>query len=64
MIEEMMGRLPLPLPPTISMGFLYVMDATGRCHTLPMEMAHSFEVCSYVNYDTTFILHSLKFAAI
>jgi len=38
----------LRLPPTISTGFLYVMDAAGQRHTLTMDMAHSFQVCSCV----------------
>jgi len=55
-LEEMIGS-GLQLPPVISTGFLYVMDATGRCHTLTMDMAHSLEVCSYVRYDMIFTLH-------
>ena len=61
-LEETIGRLQLP--PVISTGFLYVMDATGRRHTLTMDMAHSFEVCSCIRYDMIFILYSLKFSAI
>jgi len=43
-LEEIIGTR-LQLPPIISTGFLYVMDATGRRHTLTMDMAHSLEVC-------------------
>ena len=59
-LREMIG-VHLQLPPVISPGFLYVMDATGRRQTLTMDMAHSFEVCLYVGYDIIFILHLLKF---
>jgi hypothetical protein len=44
-LEEMIGDR-LQLPPVISTGLLHVMDATGRRHTVTMDMAHSFEVCS------------------
>ena len=59
----MMGSR-LRLPPVISTGFIYVMDATGQRHTLTIDMAHSFEVCLCVRYDLIFILHLLKFPAI
>jgi hypothetical protein len=62
-LEEMIGG-GLQLPPVISTGFLYVMDATGQRHTLTMDMAHSLKVCSCVRYDMIFILHLLKFSAI
>ena len=58
-LEEMMGGR-FQLPPVISTGFLYVMDATGRRHMLTMDMAHSFEVCLCVGYDMISILHLLK----
>ena len=61
-MDETIGRFQLP--PIISTGFLYVMDATGRRHILTMDMAHSFEVCSCVRSDMVFILHLLKFPAI
>ena len=61
-LEEMIGRLQLP--PIISTGFVYVMDATGQRYMLTMDMTHSFEVCSYVKYGMIFILHLLKFPAI
>jgi len=61
-LEEMIGRLPLP--PVVSTGFLHVMDATGRRYTVPMDMAHSFEVCSCIRYDIIFVLRSLEFSAI
>ena len=54
----------LHLPPVISTGFLYVMDATGRHHTVTMDMAHSLEVCLCARYDTIFILYLLKCPAI
>jgi hypothetical protein len=60
-LEETIGRLQLP--PVISTGFLYAMDATSRRHTLTMDMAHSFEVRLRVRYDMIFILYSLKFTA-
>ena len=41
-LEEMMGYLQLPR--TISVGLIYIMDATGRQHALTMNMARSFEV--------------------
>jgi len=41
-LEEMMGHSQLPK--TISVGLIYVMDATGRQHELTMNMARSFEV--------------------
>ena len=62
-LQEMIGG-HLQLPPVISAGFLYIMDATGRRHTLTMDMAHSFEVCLCVRYDMIFILHLLKILAI
>ena len=62
-LEEMIGD-GLQLPPTISTGFLYVMDATGRRHTLTMDMAHSFEVCLCVRYELIFMLYLLKISAI
>jgi hypothetical protein len=43
-LEEIVGDR-LQLPPAISTGFLYVMDATGRRHTVTMDMAHSLKVC-------------------
>jgi hypothetical protein len=61
-LEETIGRLQLP--PVISTGFLYVMDATGQRHTLTMDMARSFEVCLCIRYDKIFILCLLKFPAI
>ena len=60
-LEEMMGHLQ---PSVISTGFLYVMDATGRRHTVTMDMAHSFEVCSCIRYDMVFVLRSSKSSAI
>jgi hypothetical protein len=62
-LEEMIGDR-LQLPPIISTGFLYVMDATGRQHTLTMDMAHSLEVCSCPRYVMLFVLHLWKFPAI
>ena len=41
-LAKMIGHLQLP--PIISTGFLYMMDATGRPHTVTMDMAHSLEV--------------------
>ncbi|KIM45584.1 hypothetical protein M413DRAFT_442249 [Hebeloma cylindrosporum] len=41
LVEMIAGGLHLP--PRISTGLLYVMDATGRRHTLTMDIAHSFE---------------------
>jgi len=58
-LEDMIGS-GLQLPPVISTGFLYVIDATGRRHTLTMDMAHSLKVCSYVRYLMIFILRLLK----
>ncbi|KIM35191.1 hypothetical protein M413DRAFT_14710 [Hebeloma cylindrosporum] len=43
-LEEMMGRLQLPR--TVSVGLVYIMDATGRQHALTMNMARSFEQLS------------------
>lgn len=40
-LEEMIGRLQLP--PVVSVGFIYIMDATGRRHELTMNMARSYE---------------------
>ena len=62
-LQEMIGGC-LQLPPVFSTGFLYVMDATGRRHTLTMDMAHSFEVCLCVKYNMIFTLHLLKISAI
>ena len=61
-VKEMISRLHLP--PVISTGFLYVMDATGRRHTLTMDMTHSFEVCPCVRYCIICILYLFKFPAI
>jgi hypothetical protein len=61
-LVQMMGRLHLP--PIISTGFLYVMDATGQRHMLTMDMAHSFNVCSCTRYNMILILHLLKLPAI
>jgi len=47
-LQEMMGHLPLPS--TVSVGLVYIMDATGRCHELTMNMARSFEVRLLVRY--------------
>lgn len=41
-LEEMMGRYS-NIPRTISVGFIYIMDATGRQHELTMNMARSFD---------------------
>jgi len=59
-LEEMMGHLQLP--PTISMGFVYVVDATARRHPLSMNMARSFEVYCYRIYES--LSYSLNFPAI
>ena len=47
-LQEMMGHLPLPS--AVSVGLVYIMDATGRCHELTMNMARSFEVRLLVRY--------------
>ena len=61
-LRETIGRLQLPF--IISTGFLYVIDAIGRHHTLMMDMVHSVEVCSYVKCGVICILHSFELAAI
>ncbi|KAF8147889.1 hypothetical protein B0H34DRAFT_738642 [Crassisporium funariophilum] len=47
-LEEMISVLVqaqhrLQMPPTIAVGFIYVMDATGRNHPLTMNMAGSLQ---------------------
>ena len=61
-LRETIGHLQLPF--IISTGFLYVIDAIGRHHTLMMDMAHSVEVCSYIKCGVICILHSFELAAI
>lgn len=46
-LKEMIGRIQVA--PTVSVGFLNVIDATGRSHPLSMNMARSFEVGSGIN---------------
>ena len=55
-LEEMMGRSQLPR--TISVGLVYIMDATGRQHELTMNMARSFEVwiCIEIYYNPSYLL--------
>ena len=60
-LQEMMGHLQLSLARTMSMGFLYVIDATSRYHPIPMGMAHSFEVRFCISYCTVFIFSFIKF---
>jgi len=48
-LEEVMGHSH-PLPRTISMGLVYIMDATGRQHELTMNMARSLEVWFRIEY--------------
>jgi len=47
----MMGHSQ-PLPRTISMGLVYIMDATGRQHELTMNMARSLEVWFRIEYPS------------
>ena len=47
-LEEMMGPGHSNLPRTISVGFIYIMDATGRHHELTMNMARSFDVRFFI----------------
>jgi len=60
-LEEVLRRPQLP--PTISMGFLNVIDATGRYHPLSMNMARSFKVSSCIS-STTFLFYLLNYEAI
>ena len=62
-LEEMIGSRLVQLSLVISTGLLHVMDATGRRHTVTMDMAHSYEVCSCARYDMIFFFHLLKFPA-
>lgn len=57
--QEMMGHLQLSR--IMSMGFLYVIDATSRYHPILMGMAHSFEVRFCISYCTVFIPSFIKF---
>ena len=56
-LEEMMGHSQLPR--TISVGLIYIMDATGRQHALTMNMARSFEVwfCIAMYYNLSYLLN-------
>ena len=52
-MRAMMGLLQtfIDSPQTIasvSIGFIYLVDATGQKHSVPMNMASSFEVRLYV----------------
>ena len=56
-LEEMMGHSQLPR--TVSMGLIYIMDATGRQHELTMNMARSLEAWFRIKYPNFHPIYSI-----